>query len=362
MKRIILALIVTCWLSLLPFQVAMADDSSMGAKVTVLPGLRVSVPLHTTQPVSNEAQAIGSQGAVIPISGGALTWQVSEWKATITLPIALGAGQSLVSFTDPASAVDISRGRFTIPIKDTNGDVVMSVVGDVEQIQGKGTSAKVTGQNVVLKSASFSVDLSPADEKVSQVSASFEVSLRNLSQDQDASLKISISKKPDTGSLVSLEQTAEDNHLVIGDVAYVLRVEKTNLENGTNLGEAVITMKVGPAWVDRYGVGNVKVMCCTEAGECQVLRTKFKGYEDDEDGQGVFQATSPGGLGVFTLTALVPVSQPAHAWIPTVASIGGAGALAGLLVYLILRRRRAKETALTEKWPTGLNHDDWEPR
>ena len=359
MKRVILALIVTCWLSLLPFKVAMADVSSMGAKVTVLPGLRVSVPLHTTQPISNEAQAIGSQGASIPFTGGALTWQVSEWKAEISLPIALGVGQPLVSFTDPASEVDISGGRFTIPVRDANGDLVMSVVGDVEQVQGEGNSAKVIGKNAVLRSGSFSVDLSPANEKTSQVAASFEVRLRNLSQDQDASVEISINKEPDAGSLAALERAAEGDHLVIGDVAYVLSVEKTNLENGTNLGEAIITMKVGRAWVDRYSVDNVKVMCRTEAGECQILRTKFKGYED---GQAVFQATSPGGLGVFALAALVPVSQDVHLWIPIVAGIGGAGVVAGLLVYFILRRRSAKEAALTEKWPTGLKHDDWEPR
>jgi len=359
MKRAILALIVMCWLSLLPFRVAMADESTMGAKVTVLPGLSVSVPLHTTQPISNEARAIGSQGAFIPFTGGALTWQVSEWKATITLPIALGVGQPLVSFTDPASEVGISEGRFTIPVRDADGDVVMSVVGDVEQVQGEGNSAKVIGNNAVLTSGSFSVDLSPADEKVSQVSASFEVRLRNLSQDQDASLKISINKEPDTGSLVALERAAEGNHLVIGDVTYVLTVEKTNLENGTNLGEAIITMKVGRAWVDRYGVGNIKIMCRTEAGKDQMLRTKFKEYDD---GQAVFQATSPGGLGVFALAALLPVSRAGHSWIPIVADIGGAAVIAGLLVYLILRRRRAKEAALTEKWPTGLKHDDWEPR
>jgi hypothetical protein len=347
MKRIVLALIVTCWLTLLPFKVVVAGDFGMSTRVTVLPSSSVSVLLHTTQPVSNEAQAIGSQGAVIPITGGALTWQVSEWEATITLPIALGPGQSLVSFTDPANGLDISGGRFTIPLTDAKGDMVMSVVGDVEQVQGEGNSTNVIGKNVVLRSASFSVDLSPADEEVSQVSASFEVLLRNLSQDQDASLKITINKEPDTGLLVAFERAAEGNHLVIGNVAYVLKVEKTNLENGTNLGEAIITMKVGRAWADRYGVGNVKTMCLTEAGKGQILQATLKGYED---GQAVFQTTSPGGVGVFALAALLPISQAAHhhIWTSIAAGIGGA-AIAGLLVFPILRRRRKKETALTEK-------------
>jgi len=340
-------LIVACWLTLLPFKVAVAGDFGMSASVTVLPSSSVSVPLHTTQPISNEAQAIGSQGVVIPMTGGALAWQVSEWKGTITLPIALGAGQSLVSFTDPANGLDISGGRFTIPVRDANGDMVMSVVGDVEQVQGEGNSTNVIGKNVVLRSASFSVDLSPVDEEVGQVSASFEVLLRNLSQDQDASLKITINKEPDTGSLVAFERAAEGNHLVIADVAYVLSVEKTNLENGTNLGEAIITMKVGRAWVDRYGVGNVKTVCLTEAGDVQILQATFKGYED---GQAVFQTTSPGGVGVFALAALMPVSWAAHhhIWTSIAAGIGGA-AIAGLLVFPILRRRRKKEAALTEK-------------
>jgi hypothetical protein len=359
MKRAILALLVACWLTLLPFQVAIAGESSVGAEVTVLSVVSMSVPLQTTQAVSNEAQATGSQGAIIPISGDTLTWQVSEWKANISLPIALGAGQPLVSFTDPASGVDISGGRFTIPIRNANGDVVMSVVGEVEQVQGEGNSAKVIGKNVVLMSGSFSMDLSTADARVGQVSAAFQVSLRNLSQDQNASMKITINKDPDTGSQAAFERAAEDNHLIMGDIAYVLSVEKTNLENGINLGEAIITMKVGQAWVDRYGVGNIKVLCVTEAGEGQILRTEFKGYEN---GQAIFQATSSGGLGVFALAALVPVSQSDHQWIPIVAGIGGAAATAGLLLFLILRRRREKEAALTEKWPTGLNQDDWELR
>jgi hypothetical protein len=237
--------------------------------------------------------------------------------------------------------------------------MAMTVTGDIEGVQGEGSRASVVGQNVVLSSEPFSVDLSPADGKVGRVSASFEVRLRNLSPDREASLQTSINKDLNDDCLQAFETMAEDLHLVMGDVAYGLRVKKTNLENGADLGEAAIVMKVGQAWVERYGLDNIRIMRRSDAGECQVLPTTFKGYED---GQAVFRAVSPDGLSTFALAALLPVSRAADFWIPLAAGMGSAAVAAGLLIYFILRRRGAREAALLKKWPTGLGRDDWEVR
>lgn len=355
MKRLLLALTIACLLTLLPFKVAMADDSSLEGQAIVLLGLTVEAPLSVAGSISNEAQATGSHGEAIPITGDSLSLQVSEGKAGLTLPIALSEGQTLTSFTDPVSGMELSGNELTIPIKDPSGNEVMSIVFEIDEIKGDGDTTQVVANKVTLKSTELGVDLSEGDDKAAQVSASFEVDLKSLPP--DASINISISQDPDEDVLTSFELVAMGDGDVVADIACTLSVEKTNLENGIDLGEAIITMKVGQAWVERYGMDNIQIMRHSEEGEDQVLTTTFMGYEGE---QAIFQAASPGGLSVFGLSALIPLSPASSIWIPIVGGVGGGSGIVGSLVLFILRRRRARETALRRKWPTGLRPEDWE--
>jgi len=357
MKRLVLALTIACLLTLLPFKVAVADESSVEGEAIVLLGLTVEAPLSVTGSISNEAQATGSHGEAIPITGDSLSLQVSEGKARLTLPIALSEGQTLTSFTDPVSGMELSGNELTIPIKDSSGNEVMSIVFEIEQVKGDGDTTEVVAKKVTLKSTELGVDLSQDDDKAGQVSASFEVDLKSLPP--DASINISISQDPDEDVLTSFELVAMGDGNVVADIACTLSVEKTNLENGIDLGEAIIIMKVGRAWVERYGVDNVQIMRYSEEGECQVLRTTFMGYEGE---QALFQAASPGGLSVFGLAALIPLSPASAIWIPIVGGIGGGSSISAFLVFFVLRRRRAREAALRRRWPTGMRPEDWEAR
>ena len=354
MKRLALALTIACLLALLPFKVAMADESSVEGQAIVLLGLTVKAPLSVTGSIGNEAQAKGRYGEAIPVSGGAFSLGISGWKGTVTLPLRLTGGQTLASFTDPASGLEISEGKFTLSLKDSNGNKVLSIHGDIEEIQGDGDTTEVVVKNMVLKSEEMSVDFSPADDEVGDVSASFDVQLRSLPE--GAFVETSISKEPDEDSLRSFQLVAKASDMVVADIAYTLNVEKTNLDNETNLGEGVITMKVGRAWAEGYGVDNVQIMRRTESGECQTLHTTFKGFDGD---QAVFQAVSPGGLSVFGLAAIIPLSPTSTIWIPIVGGVGGGGSIGAFLVFFTLRRRRAREAALRRRWPTGMKPEDW---
>jgi len=355
MKRLVLALLMVCLLTLLPFKVAMADDSSLEGEAIVLLGLEVAASLPTAYSISNEAQATGREGEAIPISGDSLSLQVSGGKAGLTLPIALSEGQTLTSFTDPVSGLELSGNELTIPLKDPSGNQVMSIVFEIDEIKGDGDTTEVVAKKVTLKSTELGVDLSQDDDKAGQVSASFEVDLKSLPP--DASINISISQHPDEDVLTSFELVAMGDGNVVADIACTLSVEKTNLENGIDLGEAIIIMKVGQAWVERYGVDNVQIMRHSEEGEGQVLPTTFIRYEGE---QAIFQAASPGGLSVFGLAALIPLSSGSAIWIPIVGGIGGSSSISAFLVLFVLRRRRAREAALRRRWPTGMRPEDWE--
>jgi hypothetical protein len=357
MRRVILALAMITLLVLLPAKAAVAEECFMGANITVILGLSISAPLPTTQPIGDDAQARSVQGQTIPIGGSSFSIQVADGRASLTLPLALAEGQTFASFTDPSSGVVLSGDELALSLKGQDGSTVMCVRGKIEEIRPEGDRTTVVVSNVMLRTEEFSLDLTSADTRLGEVAASFEVSLKNLSQ--DVLVKTSLGKEPDEGCLQAFELVAHDSDAVIADVACTLSVEKTNLENGTDLGSATIIMKVGREWADRYGVGNVKIMRHTEAGECQMLATIFNGYEGD---QAVFEATSPDGLSVFVLSALVPLSSAPGVWVPILAGTAGFACLVGLLIYGSLRRKRAREAVVMVRWPTGLSADDWKLR
>jgi PGF-pre-PGF domain-containing protein len=356
-KKVVLSLIIACLFTLLPFKVAMANEPSMEAKATVLTVSIVAHSLPTTLSPSTEAEAKDSDGSPISITtGGTLSIHISEGEASITLPIALSEGQTLASFTDTEFRVEFSENKLTISLKDSDGNEVIRILGEIEEVKGEANSTKIVVKNVVLKLAEFSADFSPVDKEVGEVSAYFEVDLCSLPE--DAFIEATI-KEPRRDVYKAFELTASSIDATVADIAYILKVEKTSLEN-TNLGEAIITMKVGRAWVEKYGLDNINILRYNEEGECQILPTTFIGYEG---GQAIFQATSPDGLSTFGLVALVPLLKVPINWIPIIGGAVGGVIVIGLLVYFfIIRRRRMRDETLKRRWPTGLRPEDWETK
>ncbi len=353
-KRTISIIALVFLLTLLPVGTAAADN--ILAQVDVLPGIIVTSSVVTTFLVSSEAVAVDSQGARIPVFHDLLDVQVHDEKGWITLPLALEQGQSLVFFSDPGSGLQIAENRFNMPVKDLSGKEVMAIQGEVEEVRSEGGETMVTAKDVVLSLNELSANLSSADRRVGQVGISFEVKLKSLPF-FTVSTQVTITKDPSAKASTAFVLTALDTDRAVADVACALNIEKANLEDGINLGQAVITMKAGRAWADRYGLDRVSIMRYTEEGQTQILDTTFQGYEGD---MAVFQATSPDGLSIFGLVALVPLVASTINWaVVGGISSGGFLSLAFLLFFILWRRRRAQESALRERWPTGLRPDDW---
>ncbi|HJX70160.1 MAG TPA: hypothetical protein VJ441_03600, partial [Dehalococcoidia bacterium] len=240
----------------------------------------------------------------------------------------------------------------------TSGNKAASISGDIEPnaIEGKGNSTEVTVKNLVLKSEEFPVDLTSIDEKIGQVTVSFQANLKSLPQ--NASVKATISQDPNREAQAAFQLAVIEEGNKVAGIACTINIKKTNLENGTDLGEAIIIMKTGRAWVEKHGVNSISIMRYSEEEEeTQKLTTtfEFEGYEGE---QGVFQAISPDGLSIFGLAAVAPLPAISN-WMIILIGVGGGIIVAVLIIYFLIRRRRQRETALRGKWATGLRPEDW---
>jgi hypothetical protein len=145
----------------------------------------------------------------------------------------------------------------------------------------------------------------------------------------DASIKVKIKQKLADAEKQNFDNKAAESGYTIGDIAYGVDVEKTNL-GATN---ASVTLKVGKEWADAYQ-GKVRIFRSSD-GTTEMLPTKFVSYEGDS---AIFEGTSENGLSIFALasvetsaTSAPTQKQPAFEF---------AFAIAGLLLVGYLIRKR----------------------
>ncbi|MFA4836280.1 MAG: Ig-like domain-containing protein [Dehalococcoidia bacterium] len=179
----------------------------------------------------------------------------------------------------------------------SSGDV--SLAGVAQTVNG------VTTANVPAVGANYTAQ----DPAVGQVEATVSIQMAGTVP-TGASVQVSTSLQPSAAAGSAFQLAAANASLEIVDVAYVINVTKTNLQNVTDVASAAITMKVGAAWVAAHGgTGAIKIVRFDpDTGAQQVLETVFKGY--DAQGRAIFEGISPDGLSVFGLVA-VKAAPPA---------------------------------------------------
>jgi len=141
-------------------------------------------------------------------------------------------------------------------------------------------------------------DLTWFDPDVGKVAAN--IAIDALQAPEGASIQGILMKELPEEIISGFELAATDAGVSIVDVAYGVRVYKTNLA----IGAATIMLKVDRTWADNYGVDNIKIFRISD-GTGEVLPTEFTGYEDD---YAVFEGTSEGGLSTFGLVAVSPLA------------------------------------------------------
>ena len=268
----------------------------------------------------DQARAFGEDTSgkiVLPTGDTMRILASSDGKMAFSLPVTLPQGSSLKAFDDPGSGARLQGDTLTKPVKDSSGKPVMDIIAKVEKSEGTGTSAVVTLKSAALKTREQQQDLSAADPRVGKVAANVHVELKALPD--GAAMKVTLDKKADDQTRAAIEQAVSSSGQKLADVAFVINIQKTLLENNRDLGAATITMKVSSDWVAAHGgATNVKIIRVAENGEKQVLQTRVAA---SEAGSTTFEGASPKGLSAFALAAIAPAQQPQATPTPAPATV-----------------------------------------
>jgi hypothetical protein len=227
--------------------------------------------------------------------------------ASTPTPTPAPANNTVLSSADMSFSGDYLNGILGSPGAHT---VLGNGIGGVLTV-GSGTDSPLLQLNTD--------DVSAPD--LNGASASIEVNFSKAPN--GGSIQMSIMPEPSNDVRTQYVLGAVDSNLEITDIAYVLAVNKTNIENiqyETKNGKlvpisdgavqnALITMKVSPSWVAAHGgVDAIKIMRY-DNGTAEALITHYMGTEG---GLMVFQGESPRGLSIFAVCSVNSLSTIAH--------------------------------------------------
>jgi hypothetical protein len=232
----------------------------------------------------------------------------SRKDLTVDLKAAKDAGEKI---SVQGSSVRFDKGQTSISVATKGAPQAQDgqITGQVESIAMK--SAPVDGQF--------------ADTGI--VSASFHADLKNMPS-QDATVSSVLVKNPAPEVQSAIQGELETKGYQLESVAYTMEVQKSNIEDTTDVGQAVVTMSVSPKWVLNHGgITNTKIARFSDEGTPSILETQFVGLDSSQNM--VFSGTSPGGLSIFAMISVKSTGQtaPPQASPVPVSSFEGAGSL-----------------------------------
>jgi hypothetical protein len=260
-------------------------------QVLLIFGILVIVAsVYTTVWASPEQTVAGATAPTLP--GTPTSTPTATPTATITPTPTMTPIPTAIPVITPAPTViaPVTVDEVVVPIQVGTSDT-----GTV--IEADGVQTLVTSEQ--------QLDLGG---DVGDVGVSISVDLLQIPQ--GASMTVKVEATPDPEASASFVLAATDAGTEISAIAYTINVEKMNISNETDLGEARITMKVSVAWIElQGGAGSIKIFRYAD-GTHQILETNVIGRVGDTM---IFEGVSPDGLSIFALVALEaapPVAIP----------------------------------------------------
>lgn len=292
--------------------------------------------------------AVDTLGNPLTLTGNLITLSKEGTELALSIPVSLAAGEKLGSFTDAAGLTFVDNelvipaasagtgGEPILKIVDETGELGTKIVVKTGDATGTGSKAVASVSSIQSVTGFASMDFTPEDPSLGKVDSTIVLDLASLPG--DAEVKITTCREPDSETGSQFRLAAAKAGMQNISIAYTICLERTNLENGTDIKSATIIMKVGRQWVkENGGIDAVRIIRYDPETETrQVLETNFLEY-DDED-RAVFEGISPDGLSVFALAG--SRGGGGRCWIVYVIWTGIGVTVLILLIGLWRRRRR----------------------
>ena len=265
---------------------------------------------------SQPPTAFDEFGNLLSFTDNLITVSKQGNKLVLSIPITLQEGNKLQSLADsvglayqnnelllPASSIT-SNGRAMLQVFDDFGELETTFIITTSDFVGSGSKAIANIISIRTVSGFAVKDFTKEDPYLGEVASSISLELDYLPD--SSKVKIATRLGPGENANGAFQLVAIDAGMGVISVAYVIDIEKTNLENKTDIKSATVTMIADREWVEANGgIEAIRIIRYDpDNGGKQVLDTTFQGYDDK--GRAIFKGYSPDGLSIFGLVGEKP--------------------------------------------------------
>ena len=210
-----------------------------------------------------------------PLDVGTGDVEFGTGSISLKIPVRAQKGVKIASFVDTTSGISILGRNVEVPVKDPDtGRVLLRMVGTlVSLLEGtmEGDAAQGVFESLRWQIQEESVDLSADDPKVGRLGVSFDALLNGFPQ--GVSLEINVKKELRDKERTDVElkvREETDNRENVVEEAGVITVRTENLEKA-DVGPVTITTKVSLAWIQEFGIRNVRIAHIDVEGNVEIL-------------------------------------------------------------------------------------------
>ncbi|MBI4331226.1 MAG: hypothetical protein HY673_08095 [Chloroflexi bacterium] len=243
---------------------------------------------------------------VPPTPGQKIVIAPVDGVLTLVMPVSVPRDTTLKTFTDPVSGVAFADNRLTIPVRDAEGNLQLTITVMTDMPLGQGSAAIAKVGSVEMQTPEVGSDFSKSDPRVGRVSAFVRAVLRSFPE--SAAVEVDVTGNPDAAVQASVSQLAARLGKKLLDTAFSMRVSHGGSSNKPDVSTATVSMTAASGWAGDFGPGQISIARTDDTGDSELLPTRLA---TDREGRTVFEAVSPKGFAVFTLVALQSTPAPA---------------------------------------------------
>ena len=269
--------------------------------------LEVSVPREIQ--LTEGSSGSTNDGTPLEISGDTALLEFREgYLEAVALPVFYQSDHILASFSNPGSGISLQqddKGQQTLrfPLLSTQGGMPLTITGIVESIQPQDQGSRTRIALTRMKAeAEFPVAHTSDDWLPSIESVRLAFELHRLPE--DARLKVTRIEEMDRSTRSTID-SALDDRLGPWSILLAIEAQRTNLENGEDVGEASLYLTLSRLSLE--SVESLVAVHLDEDGRAEGLAQEIVSALNDEY---VVRFSSPRGLSIFAVMVFPAASSP----------------------------------------------------